>query len=411
MNGTFLKSYGNMIWLLCGIIAGSVLGLALGERVTVLKPVGDIFLNLLFTAVIPLVFFAIASAIANVDPAQKLGRIMSVMVLVFLGTVLVSAFLTIVTIWIFPIHDQPGPQPGFTEQVEQVSAGQQLTELLTANEFYLLLSRTAMLPLIIFSVLTGFAVLRTGSAGEPFRRFLHAGNEVMKSLIIVIMKLGPIGLGAYFAYQVGTLGPQLFGIYARSMAVYYGFGLFYFVALFTVYAFIAGGVPGIRLFWKNNIVPSLTAVGTCSSIATIPANLEATTRMQVPGHIRNIVIPLGATLHKDGSSISSIVKIAVVFTMFGKSLTGVDTVLLALGITVIVSMVEGGVPNGAYIGELLMISVYGFPPEALPAAMIIGTLVDPMATLLNATGDNVSAMMVARFAGRPAAGGMTNAGS
>src|SRR5690606_23350094 len=161
------------------------------------------------TAVIPLVFFAIASAIANVDPTQKLGRIMSLMVLVFLGTVLVSAFLTIVTIWIFPIHEQLTPQPGFTEQVEQVSAGQQLTELLTANEFYLLLSRTAMLPLIIFSVLTGFAVLRTGSAGEPFRRFLHSGNEVMKSLIIVIMKLGPIGLGAYFAYQVGTLGPQL----------------------------------------------------------------------------------------------------------------------------------------------------------------------------------------------------------
>ncbi|GAA0546756.1 dicarboxylate/amino acid:cation symporter [Chitinophaga japonensis] len=397
MNGTFLKNYGNMIWLLCGIIAGSVLGLVLGDRVAVLKPVGDIFLNLLFTAVIPLVFFAIASAIANVDATQKLGRIMSIMVLVFLGTVLVSAFLTVVTIWIFPIHEQLTPQPGFTEHVENITAGQQITELLTANEFYLLLSRRAMLPLIIFSVLTGFAVLKTGAAGEPFRRFLHSGNEVMKSLIIVIMKLGPVGLGAYFAYQVGILGPQLFGIYARSMAVYYGFGLFYFVVLFTVYAFIAGGIPGIRLFWKNNIVPSLTAVGTCSSIATIPANLEATARMQVPGHISNIVIPLGATLHKDGSSISSIVKIAVVFTMFGKSLTGVDTVLLALGITVIVSMVEGGVPNGAYIGELLMISVYGFPPEALPAAMIIGTLVDPMATLLNATGDNVSAMMVARL--------------
>ncbi|KAA2243150.1 dicarboxylate/amino acid:cation symporter [Chitinophaga agrisoli] len=397
MNGTFLKNYGDIIWLLAGIIAGSVLGLVLGPNISVLKPVGDIFLNLLFTAVIPLVFFAIASAIGNVDRSQRPGRVIAVMMMVFVGTVLVAAFLTIVTIWIFPIHQQVVALPGFAEKVQRVSAGDQLTELLTTSEFFQLLSRKSMLPLIIFAVLVGTAVLQSGDSGEPFRRFLNSGNEVMKRLIILIMKLGPVGLGAYFAYQVGTLGPQLFGIYARSMAVYYGFGLFYFIVLFSVYAFIAGGVNGIKKYWKNNVVPSLTAVGTCSSIATIPANLEAAPRMGVPGYISNIVVPLGATLHKDGSSISSIVKIAVVFTMFGRSLTGVDTVLLALGITVIVSIVEGGVPNGAYIGELLMVSVYGFPPEALPPAMIIGTLVDPLATLLNATGDTVAAMMVTRF--------------
>jgi len=402
MNGTFLKNYGNMIWLLCGIIAGSVLGLILGPRVTILKPIGDIFLNLLFTAVIPLVFFAIATAIANVDRSQKLGKIMSVMVIVFLSTVLISAFFTIVTIWIFPIHQQIDTQAKLTETVKQIPLGEQITELLTTGEFFELLSRKAMLPLIIFSLLMGFAVLKAGEAGEPFRRFLNAGNEVMKSLVILVMKAGPIGLGAYFAYQVGTLGPQLFGIYGRSMAVYYGFGIFYFFVGFTLYAFVAGGLRGIKTFWRYNVVPSLTALGTCSSIATIPANLEGTAKMGVPQHIRNIVVPLGATLHKDGSSISSIVKIAVVFTMFGRSLNTADAVLIALGITVIVSMVEGGVPNGAYIGELLMISVYGFPQEALPPAMIIGTLVDPLATVLNATGDNVCAMIVTRFTGTKA---------
>ncbi|WP_217606786.1 dicarboxylate/amino acid:cation symporter [Chitinophaga sp. GbtcB8] len=407
--GAFLKNYGNIIWLLAGIIAGSVLGLVLGPRVTVLKPIGDIFLNLLFTAVIPLVFFAISSAIANVDRTQKLGRVMSVMVMVFVGTVLVAAFLTIVAIWIFPIHQQVSAQPGVTENIQALSLGEQITALLTTNEFFELLSRKSMLPLIIFSVMIGFAVLRAGDAGEPFRRFLNSGNEVMKSLIILIMKLGPIGLGAYFAYQVGILGPQLFGLYARSMALYYGFCLFYFVVLFSVYAFIAGGIGGIKRYWKNNVVPSLTAVGTCSSIATIPANLDAAKKMGVPDHISNIVIPLGGTLHKDGSSVSSIVKIAVVFAMFGRSLNGADTILLALGITVIVSMVEGGVPNGAYIGELLMVSVYGFPPEALPPAMIIGTLVDPMATLLNATGDTVAAMMVTRFVKRKAESGKQKA--
>jgi Na+/H+-dicarboxylate symporter len=401
MKGTFMKSYGGMIWLLTGILAGSLLGLILGERVKVLKPVGDIFLNLLFTAIIPLVFFAISSAVANVDPSQKLGKLMLVMFMVFTATVLISAFLTIAAIWVFPLHENLGQQPGFTEDIQQGDLGQQISQLVTTNEFFELLSRKAMLPLIIFSLLTGFAVLRAGAAAEPFRRFLDAGNEVMKQLLLLIMKVAPIGLGAYFAYQVAVVGPQLFGTYARSLGLYYVLGFLYFIIFFSIYAFIAGGIDGIKRYWRNNLVPSLTAIGTCSSIATIPANLQAAARMQVPDHISSVVIPLGASLHKDGSSISSIVKLGVIFAMFGKTFSGVDTVLLALGITVIVAMVEGGIPNGGYIGELLMLAVYGFPPEALPAAMIIGTLVDPLATLLNATGDTVSAMVVTRIM-RPA---------
>jgi Na+/H+-dicarboxylate symporter len=89
---------------------------------------------------------------------------------------------------------------------------------------------------------------------------------------------------------------------------------------------------------------------------------------------------------------------AVVFALFGKSFDNPQTILIALAMTVLVSLVEGGIPNGGYIGELLFISAYGFPPEALPPAIIIGTLVDPMATLLNATGDTVAGMLVARFA-------------
>ena len=189
----------------------------------------------------------------------------------------------------------------------------------------------------------------------------------------------------------------MFGTYAHSLGIYYGFGSLYFLVGFTLYAFIAGGIPGIRIFWKNNIIPTLTAVGTGSSIATIPANLNAVKAMGVPEDIGGVVVPLGATLHKDGSSISSIIKMAVVFAMFGKSFDGPGIILMALGVTVIASIVEGGIPNGGYIGEMLVMSIYGFPIEALPPLMIIGTLVDPLATILNATGDNVAAMLTTRF--------------
>lgn len=393
---SILKNYSGIIWLLGGIVLGSVIGIWLGPRAVMLKPVGDIFLNLLFTAVIPLVFFAIASALADMDPSMKMGRVLGVMALVFLGTILLSAITTLAAVWIFPLHERAGN--AVAEITEQPgSIGEQITRLLTVSEFYDLLSRRNMLPFIIFSALTGFAAMLAGSGGTAFRGFLRSGNEVMKQLMVLIMKLAPVGLGAYFAYQAGVVGPQLFGTYAHSLGMYYAVGTFYFIAGFTFYAFIAGGVPGIRLFWRNNIIPTLTSLGTCSSIATIPANLEATRRMGVPDHVGSVVIPLGATLHKDGSSISSIIKIAAAFVITGKSLLTVDAIVMALGITVIVSIVEGGILNGGYIGEMLSMSVYGFPPEVLPAMMIIGTLVDPLATVLNATGDNVAAMMTTRF--------------
>ncbi|MBV8251483.1 MAG: dicarboxylate/amino acid:cation symporter [Chitinophaga sp.] len=392
-----IKNYSSVLWLLGGIIAGSIAGLVLGSRVTVLQPIGDIFLNLLFTAIIPLVFFAISNAIAQVDAGRKLGRILGIMSLVFLSTLLIAAFLTIVCVWIFPIHQQVVLSHTAGDISNPGNVGQQLTRLLTVDEFYTLLSRKNMLPFIIFSVIVGFAAMRAGGAGAGFRNFLYSGNEVMKQVLHIIMKAGPIGLGAYFACQVGTLGPKLFGTYAHSMAIYYGFGIVYFLVGFTGYAFIAGGLRGVKLFWKNNIIPTLTAVGTGSSIATIPANLEAVPRMGVPNDIASVVIPLGATLHKDGSSISSIVKMAVVFGMYGKGFDNPETIALALGVTVIASIVEGGIPNGGYVGELLVMSVYGFPVEALPPLMIIGTLVDPLATILNATGDNVAAMLTTRF--------------
>ena len=397
-SGSFLKNYKSILLLLGGILAGSILGLVFGKGVEVIKPLGDIFLNLLFTAIIPLVFFTIASSIANLEKTEKLGKLFVIVISVFLSTVLISAILMLVAVLLFPIQQDIILSKIPLESVQSANTGSQITQLLTAGDFYELLSRKSMLALIIFSFLIGFASLQSGEKGKDFSRFLNSGNEVMKQLLHMIMKTAPIGLGAYFAYQVGIFGPQLFGAYAKPLGLYYAVCAFYFVVFFSLYAFIAGGKLGFKVFWKNNITPSLTALGTCSSIATIPANLEGAEKMNIPAHIRNVVIPLGAPLHKDGSSMSSIIKIAVIFAMFGKDLTDPNTLLMALGITVIVSVVEGGIPNGGYIGEILAITVYGFPMEqALPAAMIVGTLVDPMATLLNANGDLVSAMMVTRI--------------
>src|ERR1700710_51863 len=102
----WIKNYTGMIWLLTGIIAGSIAGVVFGKAAEIVKPIGDIFLNLLFVAVIPLVFFCISSSIANLGGAQKLGRIMGIMSATFLVTVIIAALITIAAVCLFPLHQQ-----------------------------------------------------------------------------------------------------------------------------------------------------------------------------------------------------------------------------------------------------------------------------------------------------------------
>lgn len=391
------KNYSGIILLLLGITVGSIIGIVAPNLVEYIKPLGDIFLNLLFVSVVPLVFFAVSNSIASLEQQSKFGKIIFTMSFTFLFFILTAAIFTIGAVYLFPVSGISGSLEIINENANQESWGNRIVSFFTVGEFTQLFSRQNMLALLIFAFLTGLSARKSGENGKPFRMFIASGYEVMKELLLLIMKLAPIGLGAYFAYQVSTLGPQLFGFYAKPLGLYYIAGIIYFLVFFSFYAFIADGQNGVKSFWKNAIYPTLTALSTCSSFATMPANLQAASKIGIPSSIANLVIPIGTTLHKNGSSMSSIIKIYVAFLIIGRDFFEPSNLLLALGITVFVSIVAGGIPNGGYIGEMLMISVYKLPQEAIPAVMIIGTLVDPLATVLNAVGDIVAAMFVNRF--------------
>ncbi len=400
MNST-IKNYSGILLLLSGIVVGSILGIFFPEIVTYIKPIGDIFLNLLFVAVVPMVYFAVANSIASVKDQGKFGKILGSMIFTFLLFIVIAAIYTIVVVYFFPTQALPSTEKiGLDTSSENSNWGNKIVDFFTVSEFTQLFSRQNMLALLIFAFLTGTAVRRSGENGHLFKAFLASGYEVMKEILLLVMKAAPIGLGAYFAYQVATVGPELFGFYAKPLAVYYIAGLFYFLVFFSIYCWLAFGKVGVTKFWKNNIYPTLTAISTCSSFATMPINLQAASKIGIPDSVANVVIPIGTTLHKNGSSISSIIKIYVAFLIIGEDFFEPTNLLLAIGITVFVSIVAGGIPNGGYIGEMLMISVYNLPTEAIPAVMIIGTLVDPLATVLNSTGDTVAAMFVTRLTGQ-----------
>ncbi|EZP77301.1 H(+):sodium-glutamate symporter [Parageobacillus genomosp. 1] len=150
-------------------------------------------------------------------------------------------------------------------------------------------------------------------------------------------------------------------------------------------------------FWKHILSPAATALATGSSVATIPVNLEAAKKVGVPKEIRETVIPIGATIHMDGSCLSAILKIAFLFGIFEQDFSVIGTFLTAIGIAILSGTVMSGVPGGGFIGEMMIVTLYGFPIEALPILSMIVVIVDPPATMVNATGDNVTSMMITRF--------------
>lgn len=390
------KSYRFIIILLLSIITGSVIGMNMGREAIVFKPFGDIFINAMFTIVVPLVFVTISSSIANMASMKRLRKILANLLLVFVSTGLVSAVLILVVVNVFPPAEGVQLDMQVAEALKPFKTADQIVSAFTVTDFPELISKRNMLPLIIFSILFGLSINLAGEKGKIIASSLDSLSTVFLKMIGIIMYYAPIGLGAYFAAIIGQYGEDLVGVYARAMMVYYPLCFLYFIFAFPIYAFIAGGKNGVRAL-KNIISPAITSLATQSSIATIPVSIRACEKIGVPKDIRDIVLPIGATMHMDGTVISTVLKISFLFGIYNIPFTGFETFISAVLIALVAGVVMSGVPGGGLIGEVVIVSMYGFPPEAFPIIATIGYLVDPPATMINATGDTVASMLITRI--------------
>jgi len=392
---SFWQNYRFPIILLLAIAIGSAIGVVMGEKATVLKPLGEIFINLMFTAVVPMVFVTISSAVGSMLNMKRLGKILGSMFLVFFITGLIASTVIFAVVTIFPPAAGANIAMEAAGEIQEISLAEQVVKAITVNDFVGLMSKANMLPLIVFSIMFGFCVSTVGGEDNMIAKGLDALAKVFMKLIGIIMLYAPIGLGAYFASLIGEFGPQLLGAYAKAMAIYYPVCFLYFFIAFAAY--FAGGKEGFKRCFRNILPPAITAFATGSSIATLPVNLNAAGKMGVPKDIREIVLPIGATMHMDGTCLSSILKISFLFGIFGQDFTGLGTFFTAVVISVLGGVVMSGVPGGGLIGEMLIVNLYGFPPEAFPIIATIGFLVDPPATMVNSSGDSVASMMVTRI--------------
>lgn len=391
------QQYKLPILLLSGIGIGSIIGVVSPSLGQTLKPVGQIFLNLMFTIVVPLVFVSIASAVGSMANMKRLGKILGSTIFSFLATGAIAGVCVLVWVNLFSPSAGTNIQMGTSEMGEMKSVSEMIVGSLTVDDFSGLLSKDHMLPLIIFAILFGFCVSACGGEESPVGKLLANLNEVIMKFIGLIMAIAPIGLGAYFANLVAEYGPQIIGDYGRSMVVYYPLCLLYVVVFFPLYAFFAAGKLGVKRMLKFIFTPAVTAFATQSSAATLPVNKETCDKIGVPKDVSDLVLPMGCTMHMDGSVLSSITKIAFLFGVFNMSFTGVSTYAMAIVVAILSAFVLSGAPGGGLVGEMLIVSMFGFPAEAFPLIATLGFLFDPAATCLNASGDTIASMMVARM--------------
>lgn len=401
----FWSNYKQTIILLAALIIGAIVGLVYGEKAAVLSPFGDLFMNLMFVIIVPLIFLTITTSIAKIKQPKRLGKVITTIFGVFIVTTLISVVIGLVTTFTFELVNPKDSaaivatltSDAETEKVE-LNILERTVQAISTGDFVNILSKDNIIPLVIISILVGLAISKVGKDADPFLNVLEAANKVVLKLVDFIFIYAPIGLGCYFAALIGTFGASIATGYLKTFIIYTVVAILFYFIMYTLYAFIAAGKKGVKAFWKNVLPATATSISTCSSAASIPVNIKCTKAIGVSDDIAETTVPLGTSFHKDGSVIGSVFKIMFLVYLFGTDVTSFAGIAQVIGVALIANLLVTAVPvGGGTISEMMIITMMGFPPAALPILTIIATIIDPPATMLNVVGDTSSSMLVSRI--------------
>ena len=242
----FLKNYKSVIILLVAIIIGTIVGLVFKEKATILSPFGDIFINLMFIIIIPLVFLSITTAIAKMKQPKRLGKIMVITVIMFLLTGLIALLVGVFSTYkvkLIEMKDSETIKNSLISTEEKVEKEEKeedksilhiVANTLTVNDFSKLLSKSNIIALIVASILFGIAMNMAGDSAKPVEEFLDSCYAIILKLNQIVIWYAPIGLGCYFATMVGKFGESIAVGYAKLFVIYTIVALLFYVVFYTI---------------------------------------------------------------------------------------------------------------------------------------------------------------------------------
>ena len=383
--------------ILIGMIAGTAVGAALGERASAIQPLGDLFIRILVLAAVPLVFFNLLSGLTALTDLRMLGRLTAKILTFFVATKVVAVVLGVMAMEVF----RPGV--GMTVRVttpQNVAAMPSVTQVLldmVPGNAVRAFSEGNIAQIVVLSVVLGVATLLLKEEPRDRLRAVFADVAVLfRKVVELILVVAPIGIGALMAVTVGRYGAQLFGPVTRFIAGAY----VAYVLMVTLYMVL------LRLFTAQRPLAFVTQTGTLwattaattSSLASLPVAMESAEKLRLPRSIYTFTLPLGIQINKDGTAI--LLAAIVVFTAqaAGIALSPADLITTML-LSMLLSAGSGGIPSGGFVIALIMVEALHLPLELAAIIGGIYRLVDMGGTTVNVMGNMVGTILVSHSEG------------
>lgn len=409
--------------ILIGMTIGIIYGLLASKSGWIdftsdyIKPFGTIFINLLKLIAMPLILFSLISGIGNLKDISKLSSMGLKTITFYIFTTVVAITIGLVLVNLidpgasFPKADQAKFTQMYSSQVEakQQSAAvmeeesplQFIVDLVPSNIIGAASDNTNMLQIIFFSIFIGIAiVLLPEDKTKPVRDFFNSMNQVILKVIDIIMEFAPIGvfalLGTIIVDMKGdvTLFKAL-GLYAVTVV----FGLL--ILIFGFYPILVKSFTKIKLstFYKGIAPAQLLAFSTSSSAATLPVTMECCEKnLKVSNQVSSFVLPIGATINMDGTSLYQAVAAVFIASAFGMDLDFGQQLTIVLTATM-ASIGSAAVPGAGIVMLVIVLTAIGVPSEGIALIFAVDRPLDMLRTTVNVTGDSTIASIIHRFEG------------
>ena len=383
------------------MVAGSVLGAVLGERATVVQPLGDLFIRLLILVAIPLVFFNLLAGLTALRDLRTFGRLAAKIMSYYVLTDLIAISLGIGAMLLLrpgagmQLTEEVGTAVGAVPSVSEVLLGMIPTNVLDS------FVQGNVVQVVIISILLGVATLLLGGATRDRLALAYSDLAALfRRLVDLVLVVAPLGIGALMAVTVGRYGAQLIGPMTRFLFGVWGAQLIVVVAYMLLLHLFTERRP-LRFLRETGPLWATTAA-TTSSLASLSVGLETAEKIGLPRQIYSFTLPLGAQLNKDGTAV--MLGAVLIFTAqaAGVSFTPASFVTILL-VGLLLSEGSGGSPGGGFVIALIYVQAFNLPIEIAAIVGGIYRLVDIGNTTVNIMGDMVGTILVARSeAGRVA---------
>ena len=387
--------------ILLGIAVGIVLGLTLGEKATLLAPLGKAFIALLKMLIMPLILASIVMGIVSIGDARNLGRLGAKTFAYYLTTTFLATFIGLALVNLL----KPGvgislgthglsPTHGSPPSLLSIIMG------MIPSNIFRALAQDKVLSTILFSILLGSALNATREKSAPLIALFDALNEVMMKLTQWIMALAPLGVLALMATTVGKLGLSVFEPLALYMlTVLAGLGIHALLVLPSLLALLGRYSP--RKFFRALITALATAFSTASSAATLPITIECLEKeARIPSKIVSFVVPLGATVNMDGTALYEAVAALFIAQAYGVTLTLPQQLTVSLTAT-LASIGAAAIPGAGLVTMVIVLKAVNLPIEGIGMILAVDRILDMCRTTVNVWGDACGSAIIAKLEGLP----------